>query len=68
MERCNSYCPVETPWSTQAKQLSLISRVLHVRTRCTLPLGHRGDHIGPDDSVWISEHTGRKPKSEAGEG
>jgi len=51
-ERCNSKCPHETPWSRQAKALSHISRWLKVKTRCTLPQGHRGNHLGPDDSEW----------------
>lgn len=52
-ERCEAICPLDTPWSIEAKKLSLISRALNIKTRCTLPKGHPGCHIGPDDEIWL---------------
>jgi hypothetical protein len=57
MDRCTLRCPVETPWSRAAKHNSAVLSIQQVRTRCTLPLGHSGMHLGPDDSEWSSKTT-----------
>lgn len=53
--RCESRCSFETPWSRQAKAASAVLQLLDVHTHCTLPSGHSGNHLGPDDSTWPNE-------------
>lgn len=57
-ERCEARSPADTPHSIEAKKVSPVLRAHNYKTRCALPLGHNGWHIGPDESTW--EEIGRQ--------
>ena len=52
MERCASHAEHDTPGSIAAKAASAILRLMDIKIRCTLPVGHAGYHLGSDDSTW----------------
>jgi hypothetical protein len=53
--RCAAQCAKPTPWSRSANRPFMP----RVRTTCTLVSGHRGHHIGCDDTMWCSVEPAR---------
>lgn len=51
-DRCQSRDPHSSPWSIEVSAASAMLRMMNIGARCTLPAGHAGDHIGPDDVAW----------------
>lgn len=50
--RCQSRNPKSSSWAIEASAASATLGMMDIRARCTLPAGHAGDHIGPDDVTW----------------
>lgn len=50
--RCKSRNPHSSPWVVEVRAASGVLGMMDIRARCTLPAGHAGDHIGPDDVTW----------------
>lgn len=50
--RCKSRNPHVSPWAVEVRAASHVLGMMDIKARCTLPAGHAGDHIGPDDVTW----------------
>ena len=50
--RCQSRNSHSSPWAIEVSAASAMLCMMDIRARCTLPAGHAGDHIGPDDVTW----------------
>lgn len=50
--RCQSRNPKSSPWAIEVSAASAMLCMMDIRARCTLPAGHAGDHVGPDDVTW----------------
>ena len=53
--RCQSRNLHSSPWVVEVRAASGVLGMMDIRARCTLPAGHAGDHIGPDDVTWPQE-------------
>lgn len=50
--RCQSRNLHSSPWVVEVRAASGVLGMMDIKARCTLPAGHAGDHIGPDDVTW----------------
>jgi len=50
--RCQSRNLRSSPWVVEVRAVSGVLGMVDIKARCTLPAGHTGDHIGPDDVTW----------------
>lgn len=51
-DRCQSRNLHSSPWVVEVRAASGVLGMVDIKARCTLPVGHAGDHIGPDDVAW----------------